>query len=211
MRPTFADLRRYVFGAAVACLVFCAGGRAAAQSMLDRVAARINGSVILLSDVRAAAQLGLVDAPADSEDAVEQMVQRALLIEEVNRFPPPEPSLETLDAEVARMRARAGSFEELERATGITADQVRLLARDRLRIQGYIDQRFGLTVPLTDEQVLQYYRDHQEEFTSNGQVVPFERAQGLVRERAGLEQRRRTIGQWLGDLRGRADVVVSPR
>jgi hypothetical protein len=181
------------------------------QSLIDRVAARVNGNVILLTDVRAAVQLGLVDAPADSADAVEQMVQRVLLIEEVNRFPPPEPLLEVLEAEVARMRARAGAFDEFERTTGLTADQVRLLARDRLRIQSYIDQRFGLTVPLTDEQVLQYYRDHQDEFTSNGQVVPFERAQGLVRERAGLEQRRRTIGQWLGDLRARADVVVSQR
>jgi hypothetical protein len=203
-----AFLRAARLAATIALVALVGGTPAATQSLLDRVAARVNGSVILLTDVRAAAQLGLIDAAADSADAVEQMVQRALLIEEVNRFPPPEPSIDALDAEVARLRARAGSFDEVERATGLTADQVRLLARDRLRIQTYVDQRFGLTVPLTDEQVLQYYRDHQDEFMSNGQVVPFERAQGLARERAGLEQRRRTIGQWLGDLRARADVVV---
>lgn len=182
---------------------------AAAQTLLDRVVARVNGTVILLSDERAAVRFGLVDAAADSEDAVEQMVQRALLVEEVNRFPPPEPTTEALDAEVARLRARAGgSLDDVERSTGITADAVRLLARDRLRIQSYIDQRFGVTVPLTDEQVLEYYRAHPEEFTSNGQPVPFERAQGLARERAGLQQRQRTISQWLRDLRARADVAV---
>jgi predicted transcriptional regulator len=99
----------------------------------------------------------------------------------------------------------------VERGTGLSADNVRQLARDRLRIQGYIDQRFGVTVPLTDEQVLQYYRAHPEEFTANGQLTPFERAQGLARERAGLEQRQRTINQWLRDLRARADVSVLPR
>ena len=184
----------------------------AAQTLLDRVVARVNGSVILLSDVRAAVRVGLVDAAADSEDAVEQMVQRALLVEEVNRFPPPEPATEALDAEVARLRARAGgSLDDVERSTGITAEAVRLLARDRLRIQSYIDQRFGVTVPLTDEQVLEYYRTHSEEFTSNGQSLPFERAQALARERAGLEQRQRTISQWLRDLRARADVAVPAR
>ena len=181
----------------------------AAQTLLDRVVARVNGAAILLSDVRAAAALGLIDVAPDTEDAVEQMVLRALMVEEVNRFPPPEPTGEAVDAELARLRTRAGgSFETVERATGVLADNVRRLARDRLRVQGYVDQRFGVTVPLTDEQVLQYYRAHPEEFMADGQVVPFERAQGLARERAGLEQRQRTINQWLRDLRSRADVVT---
>lgn len=193
-------------------LVASAAVSPAGQTLLDRVVARVNGSVILLSDVRAAVIFGLVDGPADSERAVEEMVQRALLVEEVNRFPPPEPAAEAVDAELDRLRVRAGtSLEEVERGTGVSVDNARLLARDRLRIQGYIDQRFGVTVPLTDEQVLQYYRAHPEEFTANGQLTPFDRAQGLARERAGLEQRQRTINQWLRDLRARADVSVLPR
>ena len=193
-------------------LVTSAAAPVAGQTLLDRVVARVNGSVLLLSDVRAAVIFGLVEGPADSELAVEEMVQRALLVEEVNRFPPPEPAAEAVDAELDRLRVRGGaSLEDVERGTGLSADNVRLLARDRLRIQSYIDQRFGVTVPLTDEQVLEYYRAHPEEFTANGQVTPFDRAQGLARERAGLEQRQRTINQWLRDLRARADVSVLPR
>jgi hypothetical protein len=193
-------------------LLAAVAGPLAGQTLLDRVVARVNGSVILLSDVRAAAAVGLIEAAPDSPDAVEQMVQRALLVEEVNRFPPPEPTGEAVDGELARLRERAGgSLDDVERTTGIQADHVRLLARDRLRIQGYIDQRFGVTVPLTDEQVLQYYRTHPEEFTANGALVPFDRAQGLARERAGLEQRQRTINQWLRDLRTRANVSIPAR
>ena len=193
-------------------LVTSAAVPAAGQTLLDRVVARVNGTVILLSDVRAAVIFGLIDGPADSELAVEETVQRALLVEEVNRFPPPEPAAEAVDAELDRLRVRAGtSLEDVARNTGLSAGNVRLLARDRLRIQGYIDQRFGVTVPLTDEQVLQYYRAHPEEFTANGQLTPFDNAQGLARERAGLEQRQRTINQWLRDLRARADVSVLPR
>ena len=193
-------------------LVTSAAAPVAGQTLLDRVVARVNGSVLLLSDVRAAVIFGLVEGPADSELAVEEMVQRALLVEEVNRFPPPEPAAEAVDAELDRLRVRGGaSLEDVERGTGLSPDNVRLLARDRLRIQSYIDQRFGVTVPLTDEQVLQYYRAHPEEFTVNGELTPFDRAQGLARERAGLEQRQRTINQWLRDLRARADVRVLPR
>ena len=198
---------------AAAALAALAAVPLAAQTLLDRVVGRVNGSVVLLSDVRAAVMLGLIDGvEPDSEDAVEQMVQRTLLIEEVNRFPPEEPSPEAVAAELERLRARAGgSFDEVARATGLSAEYVRPLARDRLRIQLYIDQRFGLTVPLTDEQVLQYYRDHPGEFTSGGQLVPFDRAQALARERAGLVQRQRTISQWLSDLRARADVNLTAR
>lgn len=193
-------------------LVTTAAALPAGQTLLDRVVARVNGTVILLSDVRAAVIFGLVEGPAESELAVEETVQRALLVEEVNRFPPPEPAAEAVAAELERLRARAGtSLDDVERGTGLSADNIRLLARDRLRIQGYIDQRFGVTVPLTDEQVLEYYRAHPEEFTTNGQLTPFERAQGLARERAGLEQRQRTINQWLRDLRARADVSLPPR
>ncbi len=183
-----------------------------AQTLLDRVVARVNGTVILLTDVRAAVAFGLIDAAPESEDAIEQMVQRILLLDEVSRFPPPEPAPAVLDVEVARLRTHVGgSLDAVRRSTGVTDDQVRLMARDRLKIQAYLDQRFGVGVPLTDEQVLQYYRDHPTEFTSGGEVLSFERAQGLVRERAGLEQRRRTISQWLTDLRARGDVSVIAR
>jgi hypothetical protein len=203
---------RHRSAACAVLVVVLLGGPLSAQSLVDRVVARVSGTVILLSDVRAAVMFGLVEAPAESEDAVEQMVQRSLLVEEVNRFPPPEPSADAVEAELARLRTLAGMpLEEVERLTGLSPDNVKLLARDRLRVQSYIDQRFGLTVPLTDEQVLEYYRAHPEEFTVNGQVTPFDGAQGLVRERAGLEQRQRTISQWLRDLRARADVTVTPR
>jgi hypothetical protein len=193
-------------------LVASLAGSVAAQTLIDRVVARVNGTVILLSDVRVASLVGLIEAPPDSEDAVEQLVQRTLLVEEVNRFPPTEPTADAVDAELARLRTRAGgSLDDVERRTGLTLANVRQLARDRVRIQSYIDQRFGLTVPLTDEQVLQYYRTHPEDFTTNGQLAPFDRAQGLARERAGLEQRQRTINQWLRDLRARADVNVPAR
>ena len=188
--------------------------RSAAQTLLDRVVARVNGSVILLSDVRAAvaarADRGARPTPRTRWSrwcSARCSSKRSTAFRRRSR----RPRRSTPSWRGCATRA-GGSLDAVERATGLTADQVRLLARDRLRIQVYIDQRFGVTVPLTDEQVLQVpTATTPTSSRAGGQVVPFERAQGLARERAGLEQRQRTISQWLGDLRGRADVSLPAR
>ena len=168
--------------------------------------ARVNGLVILLTDMRAAAGLGLVEA---AQDPVEGVVERQLQLAEVARFPPPEPSAAAIDAELGRMRARAGAtLGALMASTGLSEDRLRDIARESLRIQAYLDQRFGTSVPVSEEQALQYYRDHPEEFTRNGTTIPFEDAAAIARQRASIERRRITVDQWLRDLRARADVVV---
>ena len=80
--------------------------------------------------------------------------------------------------------------------------------RESLRIQGYLNQRFGTTTLLSEEEVLQYYRIHPEEFTQNGRLIPFGEAEPTARQRAAAERRASTIGQWLRDLRNRAEIVI---
>ena len=41
-------------------------------------------------------------------------------------------------------------------------------------------------------------------------VVPFDDAEPIARQRASDERRRATIDQWLRDLRSRADVSINP-
>ncbi len=76
-----------------------------AQQLLDRVVVRVNGSPVLLSDVRAAAAFGLIEAGPES-DQTRQMVRRQVLLAEVGRFPPPEPAAADIAAELTRMKAR---------------------------------------------------------------------------------------------------------
>jgi hypothetical protein len=106
------------------------------------------------------------------------------------------------------MAARAGGrLAVVTEETGADAARIRELARETLRIQGYLDQRFGTAAQLTEEEVLQYYRIHPEEFTRDGRLIPFGEAEPMARERASRERRASTVAQWLRDLRGRADVV----
>ena len=183
-----------------------------AQQLLDRVVARVGGSAITLSDVRAAVGLGIVQVPsgAGEQAALERLIDRRLVLAEVARFVPPEPSASEIAREVAAMTARAGDrMAAVMGATGLDEGRVRDMARETLRIEAYLNQRFGTTVQLTEEEVLQYYRIHPDEFTREGRQMTFADAEPQARQRAAAERRAFTLSQWMRDLRGRADIVIT--
>jgi hypothetical protein len=186
---------------------------ASAQDLLDRVLARVNGQPITMSDTRAAIALGIVEQPKDVDpilSALRQLVERRLVLDEVARFAPPEPDPASLEGQINALRARVGSpaaIAELEKTTGVGEEQIREIARDNLRIQSYLNQRFGSSVQVTDEDVAQYYRRHQDEFRVNGQLQPFAEAESIARQKAAAERRQAIIFQWMRDLRQRADVA----
>ena len=95
-------------------------------------------------------------------------------------------------------------------STGLDEQRIRDLARESLRIQAYLNQRFGATLQVSDEEVEQYYRGHPEEFTRNGVLMSFEEAAPIARQRASALRRSALIAQWLRDLRARAEVATPP-
>jgi hypothetical protein len=97
---------------------------------------------------------------------------------------------------------------ELMVSTGTGDDRLRDLARDTLRIDGYVDQRFGTAQQVTQDEAAAYYDAHPEEFRRNGVVIPFEEALPVARERANAERRRAQLDRWLLDLRARADIAI---
>jgi hypothetical protein len=184
------------------------------QEVLDRVLARVDGDPITLSDVRAAIKLGVVE-PLQGVDpllsGLRLLIDRRLVLAEVTRFAPGEPDPLMLNGEMNRLMTHGGGkagVAELERTTGIGELQVREIARDNLRIQAYLNQRFGSSAQPTDEEVGQYYRNHLDDFrNANGVVVPFVEAEPIARQRAAAERRNAVILQWMRDLRQRGDVV----
>ena len=186
----------------------------AAQQLLDRVVARVDGYAITLTDVQAALGLGIIQAPAGAdpiEAGTEKMIDRQLLLAEVQRFPPPEPNPTTVDRAVESIKMTAGPrLAALMQSTGLTEARIRDVARDELRIFDYLNQRFGTTVQVSDEEVARYYREHEPEFRRGGDLTPFDEAAPVARQRASSERRRATIDQWLRDLRSRADIAINP-
>lgn len=203
-----ASLRRIAPALITPVAAFAVVATLAAQQLIDRVLARVNGEVVTLSDVRAGLAMGLVVARADEMAlATEQWVQRRLLLAEVERFPPPEPEPEAVDAEEARLRASIGVRSA---ALGLDDRRIRQSARDTLRIRTYLDQRFGQVVQISDDEARAFYAANPGAFQRNGVALPFEDVAAEVRQQAARSRRQASVDQWIGDLRVRADVVVTP-
>jgi hypothetical protein len=197
--------------ASVFCLLY-GRGQLDAQQLLDKVLARVGTTAITLTDVRAAIGLGLVEVGSggDAEAAgLQRVIDRHIVLNEVGRFPPPEPSAAEVAEQVAAMRSHAGpSYDRLAASAGIDETRLQELARQTLRIRAYITQRFGTTAQVTEEEARKYFDDHPEQFSRNGARLSFEQAASAARQRASAERLRATTDQWIRDLRARADVVI---
>jgi hypothetical protein len=116
---------------------------------IDRVLAVVAGQLITLTDVTAARDLGLQpsDSAADPVRAVlSRLIDRELILAEVDRYAPPEPTAEAVDREVERIRAQFSSADGLASAlarSGIDEKHLRETLRQDLRIRAYLDQRFA--------------------------------------------------------------------
>jgi len=198
----------------VLCLhvVFCIlnYGVLSAQQLLDRVLARIGNDAITQTDVRALVEFGLIDAKSPAEPAaVQQAIDRYLILREVARFPPAEPPADAVAMQLAAMKARVGDrLEQVMRETGLNEDRLAGLARDTLRIRDYLQQRFGLSAPVGEDEARRYFEEHRAEFTRDGTPLTFEEAEAEARRRAAESRVQGAIAQWLQDLRGRSDVTI---
>ena len=116
--------------------------------VIDRVLALVNGELITLSDVRGARELGLV-APGSAADPLQgvlsRLIDRALELDEVDRYQPPEPSADDVDREVGTVRSRfhsSAAFDTALARAGMDVQGLRGTLRDNLRIRTYLEQRF---------------------------------------------------------------------
>ena len=185
---------------------------AGADEIIDRVLAVAAGNLIMLSDVNAARDLGLI-VPRDAADPLREilsrLVDRALVLAEVDRYAPPEPDAAAVDRAVAAVRARFPTPEALAATlarVGISETHVRETLRGDLRILAYLEQRFTVAQP-GDEELDRYYREHLEQFSRNGQVVPFADARQEVLQAVVSARRGTLANDWIAGLRRRADVM----
>ena len=183
-------------------------------NVIDRILAVVSGGLILQSDVTAAQRLGLVTVPAEGDrvqGVLDRLIERRLMLVEVDRYGPPEPSRAEVDAALEEIDKRIASGAQLDailRESGFTVDQMRLYVRDDLRIRAYLQQRFGTALIAAEEDMLAYYRTHTRDYTRDGVVRPFSEVREEVRQSLLAERRAGLVREWLASLRRRSEVNV---
>ena len=159
-----------------------------------------------------AVALGLIPAVEDGRSvsaATERLIDRLLVLREVQRYAPPEPPDAQIDARLASVRrdSRHGAPDAALEAGGFTESSVRAWIRDDLRIASYLGQRFAAAwfpatmkcpriSPLTAR-------------SSTGPRPASKPRAPVIRERLSRERRTELINDWIADLRRRTTVVDS--
>ena len=199
--------------ATIAALLMCAVMvPLRAQVVVDRVIAVVSGTVILRSDAQAALALGLVDA-AGTRDPVEAamrwLIDRQLVLDEAGRGDRVDVGSEAVARAVAGARQRFASDAEYRRTlAGLGLDDRGLerLLRDTLVARLYVERRFDVAPPLSEDELRAYYLAHQARFVRNGRQLTFEDAVAEVTAVLQQERRDQAIAAWMERLRRRAEI-----
>lgn len=137
--------------AAVIVLATLATMPARGAEVIDRVLAVAAGQVITLTDVTGARDLGLqsaTGAPDPIRAVLAKLIDRALMLAEVDRYSPPEPAPELVERGLQTVRSRFVSNDAYQATlsrSGFDEKHLRETIRQDLRLQSYLDQRFTAT------------------------------------------------------------------
>jgi len=199
-------------GLALAALLFALAAPAAGRELLDCVIAVVSGTVITLSDARTALQFGLVDAGGEKDPvavAMQWLVDRQLVLDEVNRTEVSDGSAGDVDAAFAQVRKRlaAGRGEAAALAAlGLDQEGARRFVRDTVRVRQYLERRFAVVMPGTDAELRAYYAANAGVFSGGGLQLSFDEARPAVERAYQDVQRARAVASWLDRLRRRTEV-----
>ena len=138
-------------------------GRAStAQEVVDRVVARIENDVILLSDVRLLSHYQLlVEGKSESDSEIlDRLIDQWIVRNEANIARTPQPSGTDIDRALQRLVkgfATPQDYEARRKLAGLSEADVRRVTTDQLFLNSYLDSRFRPTVHVDEQAVQDFY------------------------------------------------------
>jgi hypothetical protein len=121
-----------------------AGVSAAGAQEIDRLLVRVNGAVLMQSDIRQARALKLVPDTGSDEATQRALENRLLMLGEVSRGGPVAVDDGELNARRSRWAASVGPDADAQLARhGMTRASLDAWLRDDARVEAYVRQTFG--------------------------------------------------------------------
>lgn len=157
-----------------AVLVTKAAGLLAAQEVVDRIVARVENDIILLSDVRALSRYQqFLDGKSETDGQIlDRLIDQWIVRTEadVSRFR--QPSEADINRSLERLRKSFASTEEYEarkKQAGLSDAEIREMAAAQLYLSNYLDSRFRPGVQIDPKTIEDFYEKS---------VVPRAKARG---------------------------------
>ena len=172
-------------------VAMAAGGYLGAQETLDRIVARVENDIILMSDVQALSRYQqLVEGKSETPGQILDRLIDQWIVQtesEVARFP--HPSDADIDRGLSRLQKSFASTEEYEarkKEIGLDDSEIRRIIGAQLYLSNYLDSRFRPSVQIDPKSIEDFYQSA---------VLPVAKARG--QEPPSLEAARDSIQEAL--------------
>jgi hypothetical protein len=184
-----------------------------AQEVIDRIVARVENDVILLSDIGQLAKYQIfADGKAESDDQIlEHLIDQWIVRTEAAAARFPQPSDQDVQRSLARLQRSFSSpeaFEERKKQSGLTDDEILRQLKSQLYLSNYLDSRFRASIQIDDNAIAEFYQNRVvPRAESRGQTPPtLEAAHDFIQEALVQRAINEQADKWLKESRSRVRV-----
>jgi len=208
-------MRKWMTLAAMFIGLFPAPGRVRAQEVLDRIVARVETDIILLSDVRQLRryQTFLDGKPQSDTDILNRLIDQWIVRSEASVARFPQPSDEDVNRSIERLKRSFSSPEEFQarqQQTGITDDEIRRFVRAQLYLSNYLDTRFRPAIQIDENAIEDFYKSRVVPRAESRKQTPptLENARDFIQEALVQRAINEQADRWLKESRTRVRVEI---
>jgi hypothetical protein len=194
-------------------LVVVAAGPVSAQEVVDRIVARVENDVILLSDIRALSRYQeFLDGKSETDGQIlDRLIDQWTVRTEadVSRFP--RPSDADINRSLERLHKSFASTEEYEarkKQSGLSDAEIREMAAAQLYLSNYLDSRFRPGVQIDPKTIEDFYQKSVvPRAKARGQEPPpLDAARDLIQEALVQRGINDQADQWLIESKARLHI-----
>jgi hypothetical protein len=208
-------MRKWITATAMFLGLLPVAGPIRAQEVIDRIVARVETDIILLSDVRQLSHYqAFLDGKAQTDsDILDRLIDQWIVRSEagVARFP--QPSEDDVNRSIERLKRSFSSPEEFQarqKQSGITDDEIRRFVLAQLYLSNYLDSRFRPAIQIDEKAVEDFYKSSVVPRAESRQQTPptLENARDFIHEALVQGAINEQADRWLKESRTRVRVEI---
>jgi hypothetical protein len=197
----------------MAVLLSATASSLAGQEVVDRIVARVENDIILLSDVRELREYQeMVDGKSESQSAIlDRLIDQWIVRSEAElaQFPLPDDS--EVDRGVSRVVKSFTSPEEYEarkKQSGLSDPEIRKIVAAQLYLSNYLDSRFRPSAQIDEKAIEDFYQNKVlTRAKARGQEPPsLAAARDIIQEALVQSDINEQADRWLKESRARLHV-----
>ncbi len=208
-------MRNWVTFTAMFIALLPVPGRSHWQDVIDRIVARVETDIILLSDVRQLNRYQVfLDGKAQTdEDILNRLIDQWIVRSEASVARFPQPSDDDVNRSIERLKRSFSSPEEFQlrqKNSGLTEDDIHRFVRAQLYLSNYLDSRFRPAIQIDEKAIEEFYKNRVVPRSESRKQTPptLENARDFIQEALVQRAINEQADRWLKESRARVRVEI---